>query len=225
MNEREWHYVKDGQQYGPVSEAALIDLFHQGVLGPSTRVWTQGMEDWHEASTVNALAPAVLPRSQREPLLAPQPFGSERPTSVTVFGILNIVFGSLGLLCMPLVLIASFVWPDGMNRPVWDTAWTVLSDAVGFVSSILLIVLGIGLLHLKAWARVWCLGYGWFAIVWGLVGMAITIPLLTSIAGEHRHIAVAVVVGGVCGGLTGLIYPALLIIFMQRPNVKEACAR
>ena len=31
--------------------------------------------------------------------------------------------------------------------------------------------------------------------------------------------------GQQCGGLIGLIYPILLIVFMRRPDVKEACTR
>lgn len=225
MRERQWYYMKDGQQCGPVSEAALIDLFHQGALGASTRVWTRGMEDWHEASTVNALAPAVLPPLRREPPLAPQSLSRERPTSVAVFGILNIVFGSLGLLCMAFGLIARFVWPDVMNHEDSDTPWTLLSGAVGFACSMLLIVVGIGLLYLKRWARIWCLGYGWFAIVWSLIGMVNSMWAIKSVASEYPQMAVAGGIGVLFGGLVCLVYPALLVIFMQRPNVRQACTK
>jgi hypothetical protein len=225
MRERQWYYEKDGKQCGPISEAALIDLFHQRALEASTRVWTRGMEDWHEALTVNALAPAVLPPLRREPPLAPRSFGRERPTSVAVFGILNIVFGSLGLLCMAFGLIACFVWPDVMNSEDSDTPWTLLSGTVEFVSSMLLIVVGIGLLYLKRWARIWCLGYGWFAIVWGLISIVNSTWAIRSVASEYPQMAVAGGIGILCGTLVYLVYPVLLVIFMQRPNVRQACTK
>ncbi len=225
MNERQWYYVKDGQQCGPVSEAGLIDLLHQGTLGPATRVWTQGMEDWHEASTINALVPAVLPPLQGEPPPAAQSFRPERPTSVTVFGILNIVFGSLGLLCMPVGLFAILAMPNAMNTAGSNTVWMLLSGVVGLACTIFLIIAGIGLLYLKAWARKGSLLYGWFAIIWGIIGVAFNVCFMTSSMGGSAERVVPSVIGGVCAGSIGLIYPVLLVIFMHRPNVKQACTR
>ncbi|MHC4511192.1 MAG: DUF4339 domain-containing protein [Planctomycetota bacterium] len=55
MNEQEWHYVKDGRQCGPVSQAKLVELLREGTLGPETLVWTQEMEDWRQASAMDGL--------------------------------------------------------------------------------------------------------------------------------------------------------------------------
>jgi hypothetical protein len=214
MNGREWYYVKEGQQCGPVSEAGLIELIHQGTLGPATLVWAQGMEDWHEASTINALAPALYP-----------PLHPERPAPVTVFGILNIVFGSLGLLCMPLGLIAIFAVPNAMNTTVTVKAWMLLSGVVGLACTIFLIVVGIGLLYLKAWARMGSLLYGWFAIIWGIIGTVVNFGVIPLGGYGFSHDAVPGVIGGILGGLIGLVYPILLVIFMRRPNVRSACTR
>jgi GYF domain 2 len=222
MNEREWHYVEDGQQCGPVSESRLVELLGDGTLGPATLVWTQGMKDWREASTVEGLVPGTPPPSQGAP---PGPFRPERPASVTVFGILNIVFGSLGLLCMPLGLAMIFVSPHPIYTAAWAKVWMLFSAAVGFVCTILLIVVGIGLLYLKAWARMWAFGYGCFAIVWGIIGAGFNIWLMASRADGYSQQTVPSVIGGVCGGILTLVYPILLVIFMQRPNVKSACTR
>jgi hypothetical protein len=143
---------------------------------------------------------------------------------VTVFGILNIVFGSLGLLCMPLGLIASYSM-NTLGPAVGATAWMLVSAAVGFVCTILLIAVGIGLLYLKAWARTWCLVYGWFAIVWGIVGMVVNFAMMTAGAHAYPRSELPAVIGGMLGGLLGLIYPILLVVFMRRPNVKNACTR
>jgi hypothetical protein len=215
MNEREWYYVKDGQRYGPVPQAKLIELLQEKTLGPATLVWTRLMGNWREASTIDFSAPPV----------ALHPFRPERPAPVTVFGILNIVFGSLGLLCAPLELIVILAMPQVVNLPTGARASLLFSAPVGFGCSVLLIVVGIGLLYLRAWARVWCLGYGWFAIVWGIVGMVVHVGFVTSGDYGYSHDAIAAMVGGVIGVLAGLVYPILLVVFMRRPNVKDACTR
>src|SRR5262245_54997688 len=96
----------------------------------------------------------------------------QRPASVTVMGILNIVFGSLGLLCyvcvgvMFLALMGSTAgFPGGVN-PIQDMmnfmerqipgykAIMISSLILGFLLSVLLLVSGIGLLNMQGWARV-----------------------------------------------------------------------
>ena len=223
MNERQWYYVKDGQQCGPVSEAALIDLLHQGTLGPSTQVWAQGMENWREASAVEGLL-AGTPPLQGAPTVS-GPFRPARPTAVTVFGILNIVFGTLGLMCMPLAFVGMFAMPHVGNPAALPKVWLLFSSAIGLGCTVLLIAAGIGLLYLKAWGRRCSLFYGWFAIVWGIIGAGLNIWFTTLKAEGNMEMVLPSVIGGVCGGLIGLIYPILLVIFMQRPNVKEACTR
>lgn len=225
MNEREWYYVKDGQQSGPVSQTRLIELLQEKTLGPATLVWTAEMENWREASTIDFSAPAVSSALPPGSAVASQPFRTERPVPVTVFGILNIVFGSLGLLCMPLGLIGIFAMPNVMNAAVAVKAWMLVSSAVGFVCTILLITVGIGLLYLKAWARTGAVVYGWFAIIWGIVGMVASLGLIASGGYGHSHSALPGAIGGIFGGLVGLIYPVLLIVFMRRPDVRNACTR
>lgn len=225
MDERQWYYVKNGQQCGPVSEAGLVELLRDGTLGPATRVWTQGMGDWREASAIEGLIAGMPQPLQGGPPPAAQSLCPARPTAVTVFGILNIVFGSLSLLCMPVGLIAILAVPNAMNTAATNKAWLLLSGVVGLACTIFLIVVGIGLLYLKAWARKGSLVYGWFAIIWGLVGAGLNIWFMTSRAEGNLEMVLPTVIGGACGGLIGLIYPILLVIFMQRPNVRNACTR
>lgn len=225
MNERQWYYVKDEQQYGPVSETSLVELLRVRMLGPETQVWTQGMEDWRQASSIDELVPFISPALQITATSAPQSFVPQRPTSVTVFGILNIIFGSLGLICTPFGLVAIFAMPNAMNPARGAIAWLLLSTVIGFCCTILLLTVGIGLLYLKAWARIWCLGYGWFAIVWGIIGMVVNIGLTVSGAYGYKQDNIPGVISGFCGGLVGFVYPILLVVFMRKPNVKNACIR
>jgi len=225
MNERQWYYIKDGQQYGPVSEARLVELFREGTLGPTTQVWTEGLDNWSQASQIDGLvrlAESALPTA---PSVSPQSSADTRPTVVTVFGVLNIVFGGLGLLSMPCGLIVLFAMPNIMNPTEGVKVWLLFGSIVGFACTILLIAVGIGLLKLRAWARKWCLIYGWFAIAWGIIGTIINILLITSGAYGYSDDAAPSAIGGVLGGLIGLVYPILLVIFMQKPNVKNVCTR
>jgi hypothetical protein len=229
MGEREWHYVKDGQQHGPVSESELIGLFRDRTLAPETQVWTQQLKDWCKASEIDWLLSATGPPSRTMPVAEPYQ-GAERPAAVTVFGILNIVFGALGLLSMPCALFFMFAMPGKVMNPTRAVkAWLLFSSLIGFVATILLIITGIGLLNLKAWARKWAVGYGWFAIIWGVLGTIMNLILMTSGAYGYSQDAapgaMGGMIGGTIGGLFGLIYPILLIVFMQRPNVKNACTR
>ncbi len=54
----EWYYVSGGNRVGPVGDSELATLVQQGVVGPDTHVWNQGMKDWQTYGTV-AGVPAV----------------------------------------------------------------------------------------------------------------------------------------------------------------------
>lgn len=100
----------------------------------------------------------------------------QRPTAVTVAGILNIIFGSVGLLCYTcaglsyLFFVSLADMPGGINpvRHMMDflnreipgyTAFLIISTSLGFLLAVLLLTSGIGLLNLQPWARVLSLLY------------------------------------------------------------------
>src|SRR3990170_2086660 len=101
----------------------------------------------------------------------------QRPTSVTVFGALNISFGVLGLMGTAMSALVAVVTDPRVNwmappvntPPVW-ALWTRVSIVASAVSVILLITSGTGLLKLRPWGRSLAIGYSVYAIVAGLVG-------------------------------------------------------
>src|SRR4030042_2443309 len=91
---------------------------------------------------------------------------AEKPTSVTVFGVLNVLFG-----CYFLVRIINSwygIIPGIVKNPEKITLLsgilTFLLVVIGFGFSIWLIVLGAGLLKMKGWARRGSIIYAWIQV-------------------------------------------------------------
>ena len=161
----------------------------------------------------------------------------QRPTLVTVFGILNMVFGVLGVLGMVGTLVM-FAFMESSDNPAIKAmkenanyaAWLKLNIPLGLLACAVLIVAGIGLLKLKNWARKLSIGYAVYAIVFGIVGIVVNYlflirPMLENAARQRGPEAFGSTVGaisGSVGGLFGLIYPVFLLVMMTRPNIVAA---
>ena len=163
----------------------------------------------------------------------------ERPVSVTVFGILNIVFAVLkilGILASLVVLAVSVpgrpanpAFPAMFDNPAY-LAWMKISIPWSLLVSAILLAAGIGLLYLKPWARRLSLGYGIYAIVACIVAPILTYyfvlgPMLEQMRlarGPESALAVIMAVVAMASGVLGLIYPVLLLFFLTRPHVIAA---
>jgi hypothetical protein len=162
----------------------------------------------------------------------------QRPTSVTVFGILNIVFAAFGF--FGVIASAMLFTLSGANssNPVIQliqdnpsyAAWIKISVVLGILVSIGLLASGIGLLKLKPWARIFSIVYAIYSIVMIIVGTVVNYfflvqPLLEKAHNEQGPAAAGAIggaIGGMFGGCLGIIYPILLLIFMMRPKVIAA---
>ena len=162
----------------------------------------------------------------------------QRPVSVTVFGILNMVFAVFGFIGL-IASIAMFFLPVGSSNPVMKVikesptyaTWLKVCIPLGVLSSTALLAAGIGLLGLKSWARKLSIAYAIYAIVFGQLGMVVNFiflvqPMLREAQQQHgpeaAGAAIGGAIGGTFGGCLGLIYPVLLLIFMLRRNVVAA---
>jgi hypothetical protein len=160
-----------------------------------------------------------------------------RPTSGTVFGILNIIFGALGLVGGPIMLAMQLLGPQqrGVN-PGLDImaaspgyyAFYMTSMVVGIVASGVLLASGIGLLQEKSFGRTLAIGYAWYSLVLVVLSFAsfmiFLYPPLSDLAAKANDpTSMGAAVGGLIGGFVGLligpIYPGLLLYFMTRPRV------
>lgn len=164
-----------------------------------------------------------------------------RPAAVTVFGILNLVFGALGLCGTAGSAAMFFALPQNPNvrNPVLDLMagspayrlFTQVTVGLGFIAAIVLIIAGIGLLQTKSFGRTLSIGYSIYAILSGIVGLVMSFvflvkPLLEQAqaagSGPEQAGAIGGMIGGLFGGCLGMAYPILLLIFMCRRNVVEA---
>jgi hypothetical protein len=161
----------------------------------------------------------------------------QRPTSVTVFGILNIifaVFGSLALVASIALLSVSAAFPNPMVRIMHENPsyamWIKINIPLGLLSCASLLVAGIGLMKLKEWGRKLSLGYAIYALFMGVLGLVMNFffllrPLLQEAVqkqGPEAAGAIGGAVGGSVGGCLGMVYPVLLLIFLTRPKLVAA---
>ena len=105
----------------------------------------------------------------------------QRPKSVTVFGILNIVFAAFGIIgaITSLVLLLAPLAPNDpfikiMHENPAYAIWYKLEIPLGILSRAALLAAGIGLLSLKSWARTLSMAYAIYAILLGILETALT---------------------------------------------------
>jgi hypothetical protein len=77
----QWYLARDGEQFGPITEAEMAKLVEMGHLQPNDLLWREGFADWRPALVV---FPKRGPAPPRDPRLArPTPAGARvagRPT-------------------------------------------------------------------------------------------------------------------------------------------------
>jgi hypothetical protein len=204
----------DGREYGPVAAETLRQWISEGRVNASTSVQEEGATNWQPLSSFPEFGLAAAPTAPSPPPVV--------PAAVKVFGILNIVFGSLGLLCSPFSLFAikqaSHVYG---NQPLM-LAWLPISMGLSFVGGIVLLTSGVGLCRQRVWGRKLAVYYAIFALVVGIFSSVLTVTALfgnSALAGPER-------IGGLIGGVFGIIitfvYNGLLIFFLTRKPVVDA---
>jgi len=162
----------------------------------------------------------------------------QRPTAVTVFGILNILFAVFGIFGVLASLALFAAAGASSNNPVIQlindspayAAWMKIAIVLGVVVSAALLAAGIGLLRLKPWARIVSIIYAIYSLVMVPVSAVVNYfyliqPMLAQAhqkQGPEAAGAIGGAIGGTFGSCFGLIYPILLLIFMFRANVVAA---
>lgn len=178
------------------------------------------------------------PYQSTVPSPAAMPIGEvPKPTSMVVFGILNLVFGAFGVLGIALGVLTLFLDLPKDDNPLQklmeDPTYKMVNlvpQAIGVLLTFVLLASGVGLINGKLYGRRLAIIYAIAAllnvVLTGVVniifialpafGMANDLP-----AGEQQ--AGAIVTGSIFMILPicMFIYPVLLLIFMMRAPVKN----
>ena len=150
----------------------------------------------------------------------------ERPVSVTVFGILNIIFSCYFLVrmiyCWQGVIAGIFMSPEKIIYSRVTISMLLFFVSIGML--IWLIVLGIGLLTMKKWARRGSLMYARIVIILMIITLGgIIIPSITRWENPSRILMGTITLNNAIA-VIWWIYMILLLIFMKSPKVKDAFA-
>ena len=80
----QWYLAREGQQFGPISEAELAKFIELGHLQPNDLLWREGFPDWRPAMVVfpprtsTPTRPAAQARTRAGPQQAREPSPSDR---------------------------------------------------------------------------------------------------------------------------------------------------
>ena len=82
----QWYLAREGQQYGPLSEAELAKFVELGHLQPNDLLWREGFPDWKPALVLFPPKPKPAPAAKR-PLPdfgGTSPVGAELPMPISI---------------------------------------------------------------------------------------------------------------------------------------------
>lgn len=175
--------------------------------------------------------PPIYPQYPMPPAYSTNP----RPTSVTVLAVLGIIFGAIRTLCTPLGVLP-FLVSTAPPNPVIDAYRSdplmmavLIGSAIGTMGGGILLLAGsIGALRLHRWARKVLIVYAWIAIVvevtGDVMGVAYIIPKVGQAVASLPNSAqiMGQMYGAIFGGFIALTLPVLMLVFMNKPNVKAA---
>lgn len=158
-----------------------------------------------------------------------------RPTSLTVFAVLNMVFGGMGLLMSP-INVLQVIMPSGGNpatEAMQDSVFFVMFSIVGAIAGVIfgiaMLIAGFGLIKDRPWGRTLSIFVAIAQIIWIFVAIPLMViglmPLLNSSDAAVVAGGVGGLIGGSCGMCIGFIYPVLMLYFMYRQPAKDWMAK
>jgi hypothetical protein len=159
----------------------------------------------------------------------------QRPTSVTVFGVLNLVFGGFGLL-RAFVSLAVMLSTTAQFAETGTVYWGRPGGFPGLAGMLMLLLYlvggvmevssGVGLLRMRRWGRSLAIGYSGVVFVRLAITAVFTYyfvlrPMTERLGVQHddEDFRLAAVIGAAVGAGVSAIYPSLLWYFMTRRNV------
>ena len=155
-----------------------------------------------------------------------QPAGAfrNRQGGLIFFGIVEVLFG-LGAGAVALLIAATVLIPRPEGTPGMPVQSAAAAVPIYAVFSIVFLILGIGSMMARRWARTLTLALSWMWLITGVLTsvamVAMSGALLQSMPAEQagaRGFVIGCMV--VMLGLFGIIVPLVLILFYRSPNVR-----
>ena len=184
--------------------------------------------------TENAPNPFESPTSSEATAAPPGlPAGAKRPASPMVFGVIALVFSTLGFLGSIAGAVMNFAMETNpeqqemMQRMGQTEAYMIVTMAIGLVICAVEAAAGVQLVRYKLSGRLLFNVYAALVVVTTIGNSIYTFPKLMSIipqaGGPEASVASGVVVGSVIfGTLITLVFPVLGLIFLNRRGVVDS---
>jgi hypothetical protein len=146
----------------------------------------------------------------------------DRSAGLTVFGVLHILIGALCVLMLLATAAASELAARRGGQAIPMLAQTLLVYAF-FV--FYFVVIGIGSIRARRWARAIALAVSWIWLIFGIASLAsmfFTIPrMLVLIPPSRAHIVIGIMIAA--STVIYLIIPVTFILFYRSPDVAATC--
>ncbi len=166
---------------------------------------------------------------------------AKRTTWPTAFGVIGIIFASVGLfggccgIVMPLIWPAYVNWlanfvPDekmveAMRQMRPPIAWTLLSSVLGLAMAILLLTGSIKLIRRNASGVSMCKLWAWIIIPWMLIAIPVSIKIQPQMPPDLQQgglgMQAGAVIGPCMGVVWGLTFPIVMLIWFARRAIKD----
>ena len=106
-----WHYAKDNEKHGPISQEQIVGLMRSGALGDHDLVWREGMAEWLAAGEVMELQQARYAAQAATQTVAGAPGAAVAPVAHVVapqngMAITSLVLGIVSIMAGTLILTA-----------------------------------------------------------------------------------------------------------------------
>ncbi len=159
-----------------------------------------------------------------------------RKTRLVVFGILQIVFGGLCALLVPLIILGMIMSATVNKGAAEGIHWRTMISAILFyvLLAVWFIWMGIGSIRTRRWARALILVSSWLWLITGVMGFAFMLVLLPTMydqMGESGQIPISpqeavVIMKYAVTAFMAVLYvviPGLLVLFYSGKDVKATC--
>jgi hypothetical protein len=161
----------------------------------------------------------------------------QRPTVLTVLGILGIIYGAITLLSTPISLLVLSQGGEAVAAlPAWQLADITVATLLTGMVAVAMVIAAIGLLQMAPWSRGLAIAVAGYQIVMQLIGAVILVITLPAMVASMQvptddpfgsSVMTGAMIGGAVGGMAGVVFwlvaNGAVIYLLTRPDIVKAC--